>query len=111
MTVTVQSNVTWNLDRISSPSVDDGNYKYKYDGTGVIVFFIGPGIRTSHNEFGGRARCGFSAFNDNCVDDSGFATHQAAVIGGATYGVAKNVTIVSVKVVRAGRQKAPVAFH
>src|SRR6185503_6468259 len=69
---------------------------------------IDSGIRASHVEFQGRAsiRADFIAgqFSDTCTptatnnDCFGHGTHVAGSLGGATYGVAKSVTIRSVKV-------------
>jgi serine protease len=65
----------------------------------VTVFILDTGLRTTHSEFiNGRASCGFSAYDDNCNDAQGHGTHVAGTIGGVTYGIAKNVKLVSVKV-------------
>src|SRR4029453_3822267 len=57
-------------------------------------------IRTTHNEFGGRAVSGFTSINDgNGTNDcNGHGTHVSGTVGGSTYGVAKNVTLVAVRV-------------
>jgi subtilisin family serine protease len=92
-----QQNAVWGLDRITPPL--DGIYSYRYDGTGVTAFILDTGLRTTHSEFkNGRASCGFSAYNDNCNDANGHGTHVAGTVGGITYGIAKNVNLVSVKV-------------
>jgi subtilisin family serine protease len=56
------------------------------------------GIRYSHADFGGRAVFGFDAYGGTGGDCQGHGTHLAGTIGGATYGVAKQVTLVAVRV-------------
>ncbi|MCP3756098.1 S8 family peptidase [Streptomyces sp. TBY4] len=57
------------------------------------------GINTLHQEFGGRARWGANAvFMEGATDCNGHGTHVAGTVGGATYGVAKGVSLVAVKV-------------
>ena len=96
----VQEDATWGLDRIDEESLPlDDNYRYDYTGEGVTAFVVDTGIRTSHQDFGGRARCGFTAFRSRgCQDDVGHGTHVAGTVGSSTYGVAKSVDIVAVKV-------------
>jgi subtilisin family serine protease len=99
--VAVQSPATWGLDRIDQRNLPLNNtYSYNYTGAGVRVYIIDTGIRASHLEFGGRAVAGFSAINDgNGTNDcNGHGTHVAGTVGGATYGVAKGVTLVAVRV-------------
>lgn len=96
---TTQTNPTWGLDRIDQTNrpLDDA-YTYDYDGTGVNVYVIDTGIRTTHNDFEGRARFGANFVNTTEGDDQGHGTHVAGTVGGATYGVAKNATLWGVKV-------------
>jgi subtilisin family serine protease len=101
---TTQTNATWGLDRIDARSGLDQRYTFKVDGTGVTAYIIDTGIRTSHNDFGNRASVGFDAFNDgqNGQDCNGHGTHVAGTVGGATWGVAKNVRVVAVRVLDCG---------
>ena len=100
-TSTSQENATWGLDRIDQRELPlDGTYIYNSEGSGVSVYIIDTGIRYSHNEFQGRAKSGFDAFNDNRngEDCNGHGTHVAGTVGGAVYGVAKDVNLVAVRV-------------
>ena len=96
-----QGNPTWGLDRIDQRDLPlDNNYHYDFDGSGVTAYVVDTGVLTSHNEFGGRASSGYD-FIDNdfdATDCNGHGTHVAGTIGGSSYGVAKNVNIVGVRV-------------
>ena len=98
---TTQTGATWGLDRIHQRNLPlDGTYQYNLMGSGVTAYVIDTGIRTTHTEFGGRARAGFSAINDGngANDCHGHGTHVSGTIGGITYGVAKTVNLVAVRV-------------
>jgi subtilisin family serine protease len=65
----------------------------------VTAYVIDTGIRLTHDEFGGRAVSGFDAVDGGPADDcNGHGTHVAGTIGGSTYGVAKSVQLVAVRV-------------
>ncbi|AEV88767.1 peptidase S8 [Actinoplanes sp. SE50] len=96
----VQSNATWGLDRIDQRDRTlDRKYTYG-SAKDVTAYVIDTGIRTSHKDFGGRASSGWDFVDgDKTADDcNGHGTHVAGTIGGATYGVAKDIKLVGVKV-------------
>lgn len=103
---TVQEDPPWGLDRIDQRDLPlDGVYVYGPTGGGVTAYIIDSGIRFTHEEFEGpggttRAEFGFDAIGDgqNGADCNGHGTHVAGTLGGVTYGVAKEVTLVSVRV-------------
>ena len=98
---TTQSPATWGIDRIDQSSLPLSNsYTYNYTGAGVTAYIIDTGIRFSHTEFGGRATSGYDFVNNDsdASDCNGHGTHVAGTVGGATYGVAKGVSLVAVRV-------------
>lgn len=100
-TQTAADGVTWGLDRIDQRSLPLSNtFTYTADGSGVTAYIIDTGIQTTHAEFGGRATAAFDVFNDgrDGQDCDGHGTHVAGTVGGSTYGVAKNVNLVAVRV-------------
>jgi subtilisin family serine protease len=95
----VQSYPTWGLDRIDQRYRPlDYSYTYNRTGAGINVYVLDTGIRYTHTEFGGRAMAGYDVFGGNGSDCNGHGTHVAGTVGGATYGVAKGVTLISVRV-------------
>ena len=91
----------WGLDRIDQRSLPlDRAYGYSQTGAGVTAFVIDSGIRATHSQFGGRVTSGWD-FEDgdaNATDCLGHGTHVAGIIGGSTYGVAKGVAEVALRV-------------
>ncbi|MGW7688590.1 S8 family peptidase [Streptomyces asiaticus] len=92
----------WGLDRIDQPDRRlDGAYTGpRGGGRGTTIYVIDSGVRTSHEDFGGRARSGWDFVDDDPVaeDGNGHGTHVAATAAGTRYGVAKEATIVAVRV-------------
>ena len=96
-----QTNATWGLDRIDQRDLPlNQTYNFNATGSGVRAYIVDTGIRATHTEFGGRVVSGFTAINDGLGtnDGNGHGTHVAGTVGGSTWGVAKNVTLVAVRV-------------
>jgi subtilisin family serine protease len=99
-TSTTQLGATWGLDRIDQAGATlNGSFTYGNTGLGVSAYIIDTGIDTGHSEFVGRiSPASFDAFTDGQSDCNGHGTHVAGTVGGTTYGVAKGVTLVRVRV-------------
>ncbi|MDQ4098198.1 MAG: S8 family peptidase [Actinomycetota bacterium] len=96
-----QGNATWGLDRIDQRALPlSGTFSYTGAGTGVTAYVVDTGIRFSHSQFGGRAVSGPDYVqNDGRADDcDGHGTHVAGTLGGSSYGVARDVRLVAVRV-------------
>ncbi|AKE51325.1 S8 family peptidase [Kangiella geojedonensis] len=95
-----QSNPTWGLDRIDQRELPlDNNYIYSTDASNVNAYIIDSGV-TDHSDFGGRLNGGYDFVdNDNDPRDcNGHGTHVAGTVGSETYGVAKNVNLIGIRV-------------
>ncbi len=96
-----QSGATWGLDRSDQRDRPlNGTYVYDYVGSAVRAYVIDSGILAGHSDFGGRVSGGYSAIADGrgTSDCNGHGTHVAGTIGGATWGIAKGVRLVPVRV-------------
>ena len=98
---TTLSGATWGLDRIDQISRPlSTTYNYTSTGSGVNAYVIDTGILGTHTEFTSRMNPGFSAIGNaaDTTDCNGHGTHVSGTIGGSTYGVAKAVSLVPVRV-------------
>jgi subtilisin family serine protease len=92
---------SWGLDRIDQRGLPmNGAYGYSGNAAGVTAYIIDTGIMKTHSDFGGRAVDGydFVSGDADASDCNGHGTHVAGTVGGSSYGVAKGVTLVAVRV-------------
>lgn len=69
------------------------------DGTGVNVYIIDTGIRSTHNEFTGRVGVRRDFVGDGITEDChGHGTHVASTVAGTQFGVADRATIHGIRV-------------
>mmetsp|Transcript_4205 Transcript_4205/g.8584 ORF Transcript_4205/g.8584 Transcript_4205/m.8584 type:complete len:567 (+) Transcript_4205:199-1899(+) len=97
--IQVQPDAPFHLDRIDGTL--DESYQHVLDGTGVTVYVMDSGTRATHEEF--QDRVDTQCFSPNVAapchqDSNSHGTHVAGIIGGTTYGVAKNVRLHTVRV-------------
>jgi hypothetical protein len=113
-----QASPPWGLDRIDQRTLPlDGRYRFAPRAGTVTVHVLDTGIRTTHQEFGGRAMFAADYVDDDGDGDpsdtpnddpngsrrdgddcNGHGTHVAGTIGGLTFGVAKYALIRSHRV-------------
>ncbi|MDC4177920.1 S8 family peptidase [Acinetobacter baumannii] len=98
---TTQSNPDWGIDRIDQKALPlNSTYSYLQTGSGTTAYIVDTGILSSHQEFSGRVLSGYTAISDGngTTDCNGHGTHVAGTVGGTTYGVAKSVNLVPIRI-------------
>jgi subtilisin family serine protease len=90
----------WGLDRIDQRDLPlNQRYVYAQTGRGVTAYVLDSGINASHTDFGSRVRNGYNFSQTLPASDcNGHGTHVAGIIGGSVHGVAKEVSLVSLRV-------------
>jgi len=81
---------------------DDYDYEEEDSHAEVTCYIIDTGIYLNHLDFEGRASWGANFVDTVTGDQNGHGTHCAGTVGGRTFGVAKKVKLVAVKVLGAG---------
>ncbi|WP_405510184.1 S8 family peptidase [Streptomyces cyaneofuscatus] len=92
---------TWGTDRIDQRALPlDDTFTTTATGDGVKVYVVDTGIEASHAEFGSRVVSGYDAVGDgrDGQDCNGHGTHVAGTVAGSTSGVAKDASLVGVRV-------------
>lgn len=93
---------SWGLDRIDQRSwtTPSQSYAFAATGKGVTAYIIDTGIDFGHPDLEGRASTGIDEITSggSAADCNGHGTHVSGTVGGATYGVAKDVNLVAVRV-------------
>ncbi|MEU4744696.1 S8 family serine peptidase [Actinosynnema sp. NPDC023658] len=94
-----QNPPSWGIDRIDQRDLPlDNAYNYSTTASNVRAYIIDTGIRTTHQDFGGRATWGTNTVDTNNTDCNGHGTHVSGTVGGTAHGVAKGVRLIAVKV-------------
>ena len=95
-----QANPPWGVDRIDQAALPlSAGYTYTATGAGVRAYVIDTGMRFSHVDLRPRAVSGFDAIDGGTADDChGHGTHVSSSLGGTTFGVAKGVQLIAVRV-------------
>jgi hypothetical protein len=117
---------SWGIDRIdqgdtSSTAILDNSYSYFGTGYGADVYVLDSGIMTSNVDFGRRATNDADFVGDGnpgwCASNlsglgAAHGTEVASIIGGSTYGVAKQVRLHSVRIANcAGGSSYPIILN
>lgn len=92
---------SWGLDRIDQRALPlSSSYGYDTTGQGVTVYVFDTGVRLSHEEFRDRIETGPDFVDRDASSDDchGHGTHVAGTVGGSSFGVAKDVKLVAVRV-------------
>ena len=104
---------SYGIDRIDQRSRPlSQSFTYTATGSGVRAYIIDTGIRATHQDLAGRVVAGTNTVDasPSTTDCNGHGTHVSGTVGGTTYGVAKAVTFVAVRVFGCGNTTATSAI-
>lgn len=110
---TTQTGATWGIDRIDQRNRPlSTTYTFTATGSGVKAYIIDTGILATHTDLAGRVVAGTNTVDatPSTQDCNGHGTHVSGTVGGTTWGVAKNVTLVAVRVFGCGNSTTTAAI-
>ena len=97
-----QADAPWNLSRLDQATVPaDASYSYPDSaGAGARIYIVDTGVSANPAQFGSRLLPGMTAIGDGngTADCQGHGTHVAGTAASSSYGVAKQASIVPVRV-------------
>jgi subtilisin family serine protease len=99
----------WGLDRIDQANLPLDKSYTAGSAASVHAYIIDIGIRMTHSEYAGRVTSGWDFVDNdaNATDCQGHGTHVA----GKTYGVAKDVRLVAVRVLLPDHRRRRLGHH
>ncbi len=108
MALTAPVGTAWHLDRINQAQLPlDGNSALgPLTGTGIDIYVVDTGIRSTHEQLVGRVLPGIDIPTDNgtakvspvTTDCDGHGTHVSGLAAGSTVGVATQARLIAVRV-------------
>ncbi|KAK3347636.1 peptidase S8/S53 domain-containing protein [Neurospora tetraspora] len=102
--IITQKQAPWGLGYLSHKGETSSDYVYNSTaGAGTYAYVVDTGCWKDHVDFEGRVHLGYNAYpNSPFIDMDGHGTHVTGTIAGRKYGVAKNATVICVKVFHGG---------